>query len=215
MQSTIITVTGTRYYNLSSWGSVSPGGKFTFDTLDRTLNAQWAKGELVGGGQQVALPFVADRVGYIFNGWYYEGTYQGTSGGTSATAFKSDATITADWTAKDYSYAVYYKGPSGEDLFPMETGTAKFGRTITITAKTKNGYTADSKFKSLVMADQNNVITFNYSLVNNKIAYNVGTYGTLTNPLTSYNIQSGEVDSSTLKRYIVLPVPTIKPGYEQ
>lgn len=198
---------------------MNPGASFTFggDTPsegNKTYYAQFNAHSTRDGGNRVSL-YMPNYEGHTFLGWYDGDTNEGMSG-ESVDIYKYDATLEGRWSANDYPYTVWYKAPDGSELFPPSSGVASYGSTKSFNAPSKNGYAPDASSKSMKIGLSGNEITFNYSYVANKIKYEVGQYGTLVDPLTSYTIQSDwRVDPATLKHYILISTPQIKVGYEQ
>lgn len=225
--STTVNVNYTTTYSFGGWNTnssgtgttYSAGSSFTYNG-NQTMYAKWSSHSSTTGGNKVSLPVVNAVTGYNFNGWYNEnGTREGDSGGLSATTFQSGATINASWSAKKYPSVVYYKLRSDDsELFPAKTGEVTYGTTWTETAPQKNGYKVDgpSTQSKAVQAEVTNTMEFKYIYQDNYLQYDLGQYGFFPSEyLQSYNLGSGNTDPATGKKFVVLPVPQIKAGYEQ
>ena len=75
------------------------------------------------------------RTGYIFNGWYTEKT--GGTKVTTATVFKEDATVYAQWSPTNYSVTIADTA-NGSVKTDVTTGT--MGTAVTITVTPRSGY---------------------------------------------------------------------------
>ena len=115
------------------------------------------------------------RTGFTFQGWSTSAT--GNVEYLDQAEFTmpaGGATLYAVWQIRtDISYTVEYELADGTKLLPDKVvGNQTYGATVTETAEKINGYNVDQVTKTLVLAAENNVITFIYS-PRDDIAYTV------------------------------------------
>ena len=142
------------------------------------------------------------RTGYTFNGWFtsasggkqlYNNAGECLNDGTywkdNQYKYLDNLTVYAQWTPNNYTYNIKYISSSGKVL-GNDTVTGTFDTSKTLTPPTKTGYT--TPVSQTVKFDLTNAktITFTYRLINYSISYDVNGGTALSNPRTSYNVES-------------------------
>ena len=142
------------------------------------------------------------RAGYSFNGWFdapsggikvYDSEGNCTNDGkywkNKQYKYLSNLTVYAQWTPNSYTYNIKYVSSSNKSL-GSDTVTGIFDTSKTVTPPAKTGYTTPAS--QTVKFDSTNAktITFTYQLINYSISYDVNGGTALSNPRTSYNVES-------------------------
>ena len=93
------------------------------------------------------------------------------------------------WTPNNYTYNIKYVSSSGKAL-GNDTVTGTFDTSKTVTPPAKTGYTTPAAQTVKFDSTSAKTITFTYQLINYTISYDVNGGSALSNPRTSYNIES-------------------------
>ncbi|MGN1212679.1 MAG: BspA family leucine-rich repeat surface protein, partial [Christensenellales bacterium] len=148
---------------LAGWNEEQDGTGTTYTaeskiSSETTLYAQWqavnytitidANGGSYGGGTSNTTITKANgytytleaptRAGYSFAGWTLSGG--GSLNGTTYTFGASDCTLTANWTAIDYTITIDANDGSGGLVSPSTYNISENSQTATITLPTRDGY---------------------------------------------------------------------------
>ena len=140
------------------------------------------------------------RTGYTFNGWNEKADGTGTAWSLSSSGvyeanktwtwtYTHDITLYAQWKPNNYTYNIKYVSSSGKDL-GHDTVTGAFDTSKTVTPPNKAGYTTPAAQTVTFDSTTAKTITFVYPLIDYTISYDVNGGAALSNPRTSYNVES-------------------------
>ncbi|WNY23747.1 hypothetical protein MmiHf6_10620 [Methanimicrococcus hongohii] len=115
--------------------------------------------------QKAANPGDLEKNGYVFKGWYAEGSSYSYDFESSVT---QDFTLTARWEVDPtvpVEYTIKYVDLDGNELLASDSGSDTVGKTIKASAKEISGYFPDTWDGRLVLSGdaEQNVITFTYT----------------------------------------------------
>ena len=114
------------------------------------------------------------KEGYAFDGWYT--TADGDKLFDWNTQITADTTIFAHWTRNTLSYTVHYVDAEGNSLAADKVvinPNYTVGQTVTEQAIAVSGYRPDANSKDLMLAADNNEITFVYTPKSGTTSYTV------------------------------------------
>lgn len=184
-------------YTFEGWYSDSGlTAEYTFDKMPASnlvLYAKWAAPKygvsFVDGNDALSMlaetqnvekykkaekPANPEKAGYSFDGWYTEA--EGGDLFDWNTQIKKDTTVYAHWAKKNISYIVRYLDEKGDPVASDKEVTnpnLESGQEITETAIAVSGYRPREVSQTLVLADEENLITFVYTSKAESTAYTV------------------------------------------
>ena len=152
------------------------------------------------------------RAGYSFSGWFdapsggikvYDSEGNCTNDGkywkNKQYKYLGNLTVYAQWTPNSYTYNIKYVSSSNKSL-GSDTVTGTFDTSKTVTPPAKTGYTTPVAQTVKFDSTSAKTITFTYQLINYSISYDVNGGNALSNPRTSYNIESSSYTLPTPSR---------------
>ena len=142
------------------------------DADDATL--QPAKSQTVEKYKKAEKPANPAKSGYAFDGWYADA--DGNTLFDWNTQITKDTTVYACWVRKNLKYIVRYVDEEGNALASdkeVSNPNLVTGQTVTELPVAVAGYRPAESSKTLVLADENNVIEFVYSAKSDVTSYKV------------------------------------------
>ncbi len=198
-------------WTVSGTGASLTGTSLTIGAGNITLTANWNINtytityELNGGTKGTSAPTSGtygstvtvsnpSKTGYTFNGWAVSGT-GATMSGTNLKIGPSNVTLTANWSASEYTISYNLNGGTKGTNAPT---SGKYGSTVTVSNPSKTGYTftgwtvsgsgSSLTGTSLTIGTGNITLTANWKANAYTINYNAnGGTGTMTSTTATYD----------------------------
>ena len=180
-------------------------GMATVTFWDTVANAEF-KDETVAKGDSVAAEDfpTTEKTGYTFNYWYYLDSTDTKITFNAATAVNASMTVYADYTAKNYRITV--KDIADKDGDALAVIDVTFGKSYTIEAPTKRGYTFDAATGYKDGDNNGFAATGTYSTDNNVTIY--ATYNRIEATVSFL----GDVDLEDAKGYLYQTLRSFLPS---
>lgn len=173
----------------------------TLDAMGGTINSGNVSSYVQG--TQVTLPTDVTRIGYSFQGWYDNNTFQGNPITNIYTSDTGNKIYYAKWIVGTYQLTIHYWNEDGDTIRSSYSTTLNYGSTYSVISPVISGYSSDRDVVSGTMGYTNQIIIVTYSVKEYLISYE----------LNGGTINSGIVTSYQQGRAVQLPTDVIKDGY--